>query len=108
MSNPGGLHLPGPDPGEIEPGIITVCLLGASLAYLMPFRPHNSPLKADTIIFSSTDRENNLGEVRSLAKFSELEIDYQANRPEPTLLATNFQVTGEEINIQEQMVLQRV
>lgn len=74
----------------------------------MPFRPHNSPLMVDTIIFSSTDRENNLGEVRNLAKFSELEIDYQANRPDPTLLATNFQVTGEEINIQEQMVLQRV
>lgn len=83
MSSPGGLHLIRTVPGEMEPpGIIIACLLGASLAYLV-IQTSQQPFEGrNLIIFTSTDRENHLREVRSLAKFSELELDFQANRPQ--------------------------
>lgn len=81
MSSPGGLHLIRTVPGEMEPGIIIACLLGASLAYLV-IQTSQQPFEGGNITFTSTDRENHLREVRSLAKFSELELDFQANRPQ--------------------------
>lgn len=69
-------------PWRDEAGIIIACLLGASLAYLV-IQTSQQPFEGSSlIIFSSTGRENHLREVRSLARFSELELDFQANRPQ--------------------------
>lgn len=57
-----------------------VCLLGASLAYVISFRPHNSPVKVDTIIISSTDKENKAERSEELGQVLRTRNGFLANR----------------------------
>lgn len=104
MSNPVGLHGTGADPGETEPGIIMVCLLGASLAYLISVKPHSSRVKVVTIITSSTDRENNAQKSEKLGQTLRTRNRFPGQQtPEAVVLATIFLVTDEEISRKEQV-----